>query len=142
MSNINFGDYVEHVGDKFIIYQYLSQGNSSIFENGEESVSKLSEGKQRILMVELLIKYLDDLGQKIVEGVKIGRYPIRIEVTQLVDDGIHGVYYNGGNQDTDLWKVVDLVFSTICIMHGGGDFYAQHVRVGNGWYYELMPVKS
>lgn len=101
--------------------------------------------EKNILTIELILKHLDSLNEEFDKNeydMKSNRYPLKIRVTELVDDCAQGVYYNGGNVENDVWEIVDSIFTLICNIKYGSSFYASRVSVGSHLYYELYPEKN
>lgn len=143
-KNVNYGINHGHIGDRLYIYKNIQAATSLFIKMHDEETDGLgiSEGHQNLLTLELFIKYADDIGKEFDKALNINRYPLKIRVTQLVNDCAQGVYYNGGNMDKDVWKIVDGIVTLICALRCGDGFYAERVKVGEHLYYELHPEKE
>lgn len=93
-------------------------------------------------MLELFIKHADNLEQEFEKAIKYNRCPLKIRVTQLVDDCTQGVYGNNGNVKDDVWRIVDSIVTIVCFSKCGRNFYANRVRDGSHFYYELYPANE
>lgn len=146
--NVNYGFNYGHIGDQLNIYQNI-QIVQPIFNKllgiGGANNSKINFGLKNLLMLELFNKHCDNLEEefeKFKEDMKSNRYPLKIRVTQLVNDCAQGIYYNNGNVENDVWEIVDSIFTLVCTIKCGSNFYAKRVYVGSHFYYEVYPLKG
>lgn len=145
-KNVNYGINYGHIGDRLIIYQHIQVVQPTInklLRIDRANSSTLRLGHKNLLMLELLDKHLDNLEEefnKFAREIKSNKYPLKIRVTQLVDDCAQGVYYNNGDVENDVWEIVDSIFTFVCNVKCGINFYANRVFVGSHLYYELYPA--
>ncbi|MCM1439645.1 MAG: hypothetical protein NC131_10685 [Roseburia sp.] len=142
-KNINYGVNYGHIGDQLNIYQYINvvlPMFKEVLEDGLTDNSEISYSHQTLLTLELFNEHSDMLEQEFRRAIKDNRYPLKIRVTQLVDDCAQGVYYNNGNVNADVWRIVDSVVTLVCYLTCGSNFYANRVRIGSHLYYELYPA--
>lgn len=167
-KNVNYGFNYGHIGDEVNIYidgakierilekknyclninEKIKAARPAIYEMLKTygaNNSKMSLGMKNILTLELISKHFDSLNEefeKYENDMRSNRYPLKIRVTQLVDDCAQGVYYNGGNVENDVWEIVDSILILICTIKYGSNFYASRVYVGRHLYYELYPAEE
>lgn len=125
-------------------YRYEQLGMECM-EVGEKNNSQIKSGAKNLLMLELLYQHFDNLEEefkKYEDAIKNNRYPLKIRVTQLVEDCAQGVYYNDGNVENDVCEIVDSIFILVCNAKFGSNFYAKRVCVGKHLYYEVYQVKG
>lgn len=142
-KNVNYGSNYGNIGDQYI--QVVKSQFNGFLEVGGENNSQIKSGLKNILMLELFNKHADNLERefkKYESDIKNNRYPLKIRVTQLVEDCAQGVYYNDGNVGNDVCEIVDSVFILACNAMFGSNFYAKRVCVGNHLYYEVYPARS
>ena len=142
--NLNYGVNFGHIGDQLNIYQNIQVVLPMFTNMLKDSVAdnpEISLGHQNILMMQLFDKYVDNLEQEFEKAMMNNRYPLKIRVTQLVDDCAQGVYYNNGNGN-DVWRIVDSIVTFVCSVKCGNNFYANRVNIGSQYYYELYPIKE
>lgn len=146
-KNVNYGFNYGHIGDQLNIYQYIQIVQptfNKLLGIGGANNSTISFGRKNILMLELFTTHVHNLEkefEKFESAIKNNRYPLKIRVTQLVDDCAQGVYYNDGDVENDVWEIVDSIFTLVCTLKCGSNFYANRVYVGSHLYYELYPAK-
>ena len=135
--------YVENnnggiVGGHDNVINYTIRTGQFIFENSEEDANNLTKGTHLLLSLEIFNKYVEPLTQEIDERLSMGGFPLKIKITNLVEDCANGVYYNGGNNDREVEKLVNGLFTLICTSRSF--FYlAKIVRVGNNYFFEMYP---
>ena len=132
----NNGGIVGGNHNKIVNYTIIT--NQFIFENSEADAVYLKEGIHMLLSFEIVDKYVEPLTQEIDERLSMGGFPLKIKITNLVEDCANGVYYNGGNSDREVEKLINGLFTLICTSRSF--FYrAKIVKVGNNYFFEMYP---
>lgn len=114
------------------------QTGQSIFDDAGMGDTKLKAGHHNILVLQLLDKYIEPLIKEVDDALCIGRYPLKIQITDLVNDCANGTYYNDGNLDSEVKQMINCIFSLICAPLGF-DYKAKIARVGLNYFFEMYP---
>lgn len=126
------------VGGHDNVINYTIRTGQFIFENSEEDAVYLTKGIHMLLSLDILDKYIEPLSREIDDRLSMRGFPLKIKITNLVEDCANGVYYNGGNSDREVEKLVNGLFTLICTSRSF--FYlAKIVRVGNNYFFEMYP---
>lgn len=114
------------------------QTMSGIFNNAGTGDASLKEGPRNILILELIGKYLEPLAKEVDNALRIGRYPLKIRITDLVVDCANGTYYNDGNRDSEVEYLINGLFTLICTSRGF-NYKAKIAQVGPNYFFEMYP---
>ena len=135
--------YVEHNiggivgGNQNTVYNSF-QTEQAIFENAGMGDVNLKQTHRGILILELIDKYIEPLSKKVDDALRIGSYPLKIQITDLVADCANGTYYNGGNKDSEVEEIVNGLFTLICTSRGF-NYQAKIAKVGPNYFFEIYP---
>ena len=115
------------------------QSRSTIFNNAGTGDVSLKRGHGNILMLELIDKYIEPLSKEVDNALRMGRYPLKIRITDLVADCANGTYYNDGNRDSEVEQLINNLFTLICTPCGF-NYKAQIAQVGPNYFFEMYPA--
>lgn len=128
----NIGGIVGGYGNTLI----NMQSESSMFDKAGLTHSKLTFGCSNIMFMTMVIKFIDPLTEQVERGMKNGGFPLRIKITDLVDYCANTAYHNGGNDEEEIEKMINGLFTLICTPRGI-QYKAQIARVGLQYYFEM-----
>ena len=126
------------VGGSENIVNNTFQTGQPTFDNAGIDDAPLKQGHRNLLILELIDKYIEPLSQKVDDALRLGRYPLQIQITDLFIDCANGTYYNGGNRDSEVEQVINGLFTLICISRGF-NYKAKIARVGPNYFFEMYP---
>lgn len=115
------------------------QAKSAIFNNAGTGDASLKRGLRTILILELVDKYIEPLAEEVDNALRMGRYPLKIQITDLVADCANGTYYNDGNRDSEVEQLINGLFTLICTPRGF-HYKAKIAQVGPNYFFELYPA--
>jgi len=105
------------------------------------SEGKISNGIYNLLLLEIVDRHFDSLFNTVAQAIKNGGNPIKVNITQLVNDCAHGVYFNNGTDENVVWQIANSMLSFICTVLGL-NYDVKIARVINDYYYELYLRKA
>lgn len=115
------------------------QTKPAIFNNAGIGDAGLRKGNRNILILELVNKYIEPLAKEVDNALRIGRYPLKIRITDLFVDCANGTYYNDGNRDSEVEYLINGIFTLICTPRGF-NYKAQIAQVGPNYFFEMYPA--
>ncbi|MCM1048313.1 MAG: hypothetical protein NC433_07805 [Clostridiales bacterium] len=142
-KNINYGVNYGNIGDQYI--QVVKSQFNGFLEVGGENNPRIKKGLKNLAILDILYEHVDNLKMEFMKyekDIKNNRYPLKIRVTQLVDDCAQVIYSNNANVENDVCEIADSIFTLVCNIMLGSNFYAKRVCVGNQLYYEVYPINS
>ncbi|MDE7219352.1 MAG: hypothetical protein K2O45_07005 [Oscillospiraceae bacterium] len=127
------------VGGSYNTVNNILQTDTGFFSNGTDR----GKGNEFVHFTLLLgDDSCDACRNAVVErfdtAFAVKRYPLWVEITDLVDICARIVYFNGGPNDEDVEKLINRFFTAICLPFGF-EYQAKIVRVGSGYFFEMYP---
>lgn len=114
------------------------QTSKAIFNNAGTGDAALRPGHHNLLSLELVGKYIEPLAKEVDSALCIGKYPLKIQITDLVADCANGTYYNDGNRDSEVTQLINELFTLICIPYNF-NYQAKIAQVGPNYFFEMYP---
>ena len=115
------------------------QTKAAIFNNAGTGNASLKRGHRNILFFVLIDKYIEPLAKEVDNALRMGRYPLKIRITDLVVECANGTYYNDGNRDSEVEQLINSLFTLICTPRGF-NYKAQIAQVGPNYFFEMYPA--